>query len=202
MGDMTMTKPSEPPSTAMVKGRLQPGDDAPLFTGTHLDGRPVSLADFRGAPLWLALFRYAACPFCSYRVHRLVREYSRVLGAGLKILAAFPSPQKRLEKYVQRYKPEFDIIADPQEEIYQLYHAETSWTGELLAAVNLPNVVRVMVHAPNNPFAVDGPIHRMPSEFLLDRDLKIAVAHYGRTPDDGIEVDAAIAWASELPAPA
>lgn len=202
MGDMTMTKPSESPSAAMVKGRLQPGDDAPLFTATHPDGRSISLADFRGAPLWLALFRYAACPFCSFRVHRLVREYSRITSAGLKILAAFPSPPKRLEKYVQRYKPEFDIVADPQEDIYQLYHAETSWTGMLLAGVNLPNVARVMAHAPNNPLAIDGPVQRMPSEFLLDRDLKIVIAHYGKAPDDGIDIDAAIAWASGLPAPA
>lgn len=184
---------SEPPR------RLQPGEVAPPFEGASPRNRIIKLASYRGRLCWLALFRYAACPFCNWRVHRLTREYPRIQAAGISVIAVFPSPPKRITTYIDRYKPEFDIVADPEEQIYELYRTETSWLGEARAALNVPKAVRIMAFAPNDPTAVDGPIHRMPAEFLLDREQKIAVAHYGTTPDDGIDVDAAVAWASTAP---
>jgi peroxiredoxin len=186
------------PGAPARRGRLGPGETAPPFTARTAQGTPISLDTFKGTPCWLALFRYAACPFCNWRVHRMVREQDRIAAAGITVLAVFPSPSSRIGKYIDRYKPAFHVIADPDQRIYDLYQAETSWGGELRAALNVPKAARALSFAPNNPAAVDGPIHRMPAEFLLDRDHRIAVAHYGSEPDDGIDVEAALSWAASV----
>jgi hypothetical protein len=156
----------------------------------------MRLRDYQ-PPIWLALFRYAACPFCNLRLHHLIGEHERIAAAGLTFVCVVPSPLERIKKYIERYKPPFDVLSDPEQRVYQAYAAETSWAGELRTAVNLPKAVRALVHAPNNPVAVDGPVHRMPAEFLIGTDRKLGVVHYGRTLDDGIPVDDAIAWAQQ-----
>jgi thioredoxin-dependent peroxiredoxin len=174
--------------------RLAAGNRAPAFVGQDVRDQSVALEHFRGKPLWLAMFRYAACPFCNWRVHRLVREQERIAQAGITLIAVFPSPAKRVTTYVTRYKPAFTVVVDPTQRLYELYRAETSWTKELQAAANVVHAARVLAAAPNNPFAIDGPLNRMPAEFLIDADQNISVAHYGATLDDGIDVDAAIDW--------
>jgi peroxiredoxin len=187
------TPKREPP--ARPERRLQPGDEAPPFKGSNPQGRLVSFAEFRGKLTWLALFRYAACPFCNLRIHQLVNEQDRIKAADISLVAIFPSPAARVSTYIERYKPSFTIIADPDEIIHNLYHTETSWANELKAAANIPKAIKALAHAPNNPFAVDGPINRMPAEFLIDRQQRIAMSLYGTKLDDGFAIEDAIAWA-------
>lgn len=142
----------------------------------------------------MVLSRYAACPFCSLRVDRLIRHHAEIAAAGIELAVLFPSPPERIETFISRYDPPFETIADPEETAYAALELKTSWAGELKTAVNVPKVVKALLHAPNNPFAIDGPIHRMPAEFLV-RNGTIEVAHYGSSLDDGIPVEVALSWA-------
>jgi peroxiredoxin len=58
--------------------RLSSGHPAPPFTLTDVDGRPRSLEECAGSPVWLAIFRFTACPFCLRRVHQLGLESERI----------------------------------------------------------------------------------------------------------------------------
>ncbi len=176
--------------------RLDPPVIAPAFEVDGVRGEPVSLARFANQRVWLVLSRYAACPFCSLRLDRLIQQWKAIAETGVQLVVVFPSPVDRIEKYVMRYEPPFIVAADPEERIFGLYGSETSWFGELRTAVNVPKAIGALVHAPNNPFAVDGPIHRMPAEFLIDASGRLVRAHYGRTLDDGFPIDEVIRWAT------
>ena len=65
--------------------RLTVGQPAPSFIATTWDGRPVSLSDFEGQKLWLAFFRYAACPLCNVRVRAIYRRVAELHAAGVAV---------------------------------------------------------------------------------------------------------------------
>jgi thioredoxin-dependent peroxiredoxin len=180
------------PSQAM---RLQPPMPAPQFEVEGADGSTIALEQLLGRPVWLVLSRYAACPFCSLRVDRLIRAYPEVAATGLELLVVFPSPLDRIERYVMRYAPPFRVAADPEERVYAAYANETSWAGTFRTAMRIPSVVKALVHAPNSPLAVDGPMHRMPAEFLIDREGQLVRAHYGVDFDDGFSIPEVVEWA-------
>ena len=170
------------------------GGPAPAFTGTTIDGETVRLADFRGRKLWLVLSRYAACPFCSLRIHALIHDHAEVVAAGVTLVVVFPSPPERISRYVLKYNPRFTILSDAAQELYRAYASERSVVGELRSATRLGKVVKAMALG-NNLLHVDGPIHRMPAEFLINEEGRIDAAHYGRELDDGFTLEAVLEWA-------
>ena len=177
---------------------LKVGDPAPQFEAQTSGGHAISLSEYRGRAVWLVLFRYAACPFCARRVHELIECHSRIQSAGLNVLAVFPSPPHRIEKYVATYRPPFPTISDPKEDLYNKYHATKSAMGALRSAARLGRLASTLKFAPNSPLAVDNSPFRIPAEFLIDASQRIARAYYGSEIDDGIPIDEALELAPSL----
>lgn len=173
---------------------LTVGSAVPDVTAVAYDGHVVRISEFANRKLWLCLFRYAACPFCSVRLHRLIAEQERIARAGIVLVAAFPSPKERVAKYITKFNPSFQLICDPEQQLYSAFGVGASWTGLAKSAAMVHKVAHALALAPNNPSAVDGPIHRMPAEFLIDVGGLVALAHYGTSADDGIDIEKAIAW--------
>ena len=82
---------------------LTVGSAVPDVTAAAYDGQVVRISEFANRKLWLCLFRYAACPFCSVRLHRLIAEQERIARAGIVLVAAFPSPKERVAKYITKF---------------------------------------------------------------------------------------------------
>jgi thioredoxin-dependent peroxiredoxin len=175
--------------------QLQKRDRAPAFEVHATGGTTVSLSTYAGKRLWLILSRYAACPFCSLRLDRIARAHDDVSAAGIDLLVIFPSPLERVEKYAEKFQPKFTVAADPEGATFEAYGAGTSWAGELKSAFNLPKLAGAIGSAKLFPLPIDGAIHQMPAEFLIDSSGTIAEVHYGREMDDGFAVETVLAWA-------
>ncbi|MEM9462801.1 MAG: redoxin domain-containing protein [Myxococcota bacterium] len=159
--------------------KLQVGDQAPDFTADTLDGNAVTLSDMRGQLVWLAFFRYAACPLCNFRVHQLLSVWAKTFSQRkFVMLGVFQSPGRKLEGLVKRHDPPFKIISDPNMELYARYYLEASLRGALSKDVR-----RVLAGASKASIPIvtpwDGPPHRIPADFLLDSHGMIKQAFYG-----------------------
>jgi peroxiredoxin len=64
---------------------LQIGDAAPNFTLTTLDGKRVSLSDYRGKPVMLN-FWYTTCPGCLEEIPGMQRFYASQQAAGKNLV--------------------------------------------------------------------------------------------------------------------
>ena len=172
--------------------RLEPGAVAPDFAAESWDGTRVRLSDSRGRPIWLAFFRYAACPLCAVRVHDMIQRYARYRKRKLRVLAVFQSPAESVAASVGSMKPPFRVLCDPDERLYYLYGLETSMQGFL----SPKNAVAYMNAASKGFMKVgpsEGPVHRLPADFLIDEDGIIRSAYYAPTIGEHIpfeEVDA------------
>ena len=172
-----------------MEKRLCSGDYAPVFRVSDWQGGDVDTRHFRGRWLLLSFYRYASCPLCNLRVHELSERHPRWQARGLDMLAVFQSPVDKLRQYVGRQHLPFPLIADPEQTLYRLYGVGHSWTGFLAAwAKRLPEIGRAVLQEGYLPGSVEGGIHRIPADFLVGPDGRIAEAHYGRDIGDHLPI--------------
>jgi peroxiredoxin len=162
------------------------GDLAPDFSATRLDGAPVTLGEHRGRPVWLAFFRWAQCPLCNFRIHQLLSVWDKTFGGtDLTMLGVFQSPAAKLEGLVERHKPPFIPIPDPDMLLYQQYGLGTSMKGllgpQVRAALSGARAQGIPVVGP-----WDGPALRTPADLLIDREGVVRVSFYGENIADHI----------------
>jgi thioredoxin-dependent peroxiredoxin len=159
--------------------KLQVGQQAPDFTVEALSGETITLSALQGKPVWLAFFRYAACPLCNLRIHQLTSVWTKTFGSrDFVMLAVFQSPSRKLEGLVERYSPPFKIICDPELELYAAYKLDRSLKGALGGEVRGK---LADAHKAGIPLIRpwDGPASRVPADFLIDRHGMIRYAFYG-----------------------
>jgi peroxiredoxin len=110
---------------------LQLGTQAPDFSLVNVDGRPVSLSDFDGAPALLVIFMCNHCPFVKHiaaELARLGHEYQAkgvgIVGISSNDVANHPedSPEQMVhEAEEQGYT--FAYLFDETQEVAKAYQA-------------------------------------------------------------------------------
>jgi len=170
--------------------RLKCGDMAPDFFEKDLLGRVIKLHDYRGRWLLLSFYRYASCPLCNLRIHTLSQRYKVWQTQGLDMLAVFQSPAEKMQQYVGKQQAPFPLIPDPEQRLYVLYGVKCNWAGFLKAWVTrLPDIGRSVLGRGFLPGSVEGGIHRIPADFVIDPQGRIAEAYYGHDIGDHLPVE-------------
>lgn len=152
-----------------IKNNVKIGDDALDFTAETWKGETVELQALRGSKVWLAFFRYAACPLCNLRVSDMIRKHKKFEDAGLKIVAVFQSPPEKMSEFVGTLEPPFPMISDPEEKLYKLYGLGSSPIGFLNPAM-LKKMARAYKSGVLRLGAPDGTVDRIPGDFLIDEN--------------------------------
>ena len=176
--------------------RLEAGIPVPEFSAVDLAGDTITPATYAGTRVWILLSRFAACPFCSLRMRRVVERYDAVSAAGVQVLGIFPSGERRVRQFATKLEVPFRLVADPEQVIFAQFGSETSWAGELRSAINIPKVLTALIKMKMNPLAIDDSVHRMPSEYLVGPTGIVEQVHYGEELDDGLAVDSVLQWAT------
>ena len=97
------------------------GSVPPAFSGVTYDGKPVSLADYAGKPVWLT-FGASWCPDCRNESADVQAAWEANKDKGLQVLGVFISePAADIAGYAQRAGLTFPITVDQQEAIAAAY---------------------------------------------------------------------------------
>ena len=174
--------------------RLEPGDPAPAFPASDYLGRMLPPPGRNGR--LIAFFRYADCPICNLRIRDLRKRHNALSRAGLETLAVFQSPAAHLAESLGGEEWPFPLIADEPLEHYRAWGVETSWAG-LLSPWSIATAFKAMA-AGHLPSRIDGPVHRMPADFVVDDKGVIALAHYGHDAGDHLPLEHVWRWIMSL----
>ena len=87
--------------------RIKAGEKAREFSVKDIEGNPISLGDYQGKYVLLSFFRFASCPFCNLRVHRLSQRYDEWQAKGLEVIAVFESSSQTMQRFVGKQAPPF-----------------------------------------------------------------------------------------------
>ncbi|MDX1664802.1 MAG: peroxiredoxin family protein [Candidatus Promineifilaceae bacterium] len=137
---------------------------APDFTLVDLDGKRVSLSDFRERYHVVLVFnRGFSCPFCRRHLAQLRRRYQDYRRRGAELLVIGPEEREQFMRYWQRARLPFVGLPDPEHVVADRYGQEVRLSR----------------------------LGRLPALVVVDREGRVAYRHYGRSmrdipPDDEI----------------
>ena len=135
--------------------RLSPGDAAPDFTLPDADGKPVSLAEYRGRRVVVYFYPAASTPGCTKQACDFRDSLAALDAAGLAVLGVSPDKPAKLAKFRDAEGLTFPLLSDPEREVLGAYGA---FGEKTMYGKTVQGVIR--------------------STFVIDPDGKVEVAQY------------------------
>jgi peroxiredoxin Q/BCP len=97
--------------------RLTAGDTAPDFTLPDADGKPVSLADYRGRRVVVYFYPAAGTPGCTKQACDFRDSLTELNGAGLDVLGVSPDKPAKLAKFRDKEGLTFPLLSDADKDV-------------------------------------------------------------------------------------
>jgi|SRR6185437_14482691 peroxiredoxin Q/BCP len=169
--------------------KLHAGQPAKLFTTTDISGATVALENYRGRYTLLSFLRSASCQLCNLRIHYLIGRYPELQARSLNIITIFETSVATTERFAGNQRPPFPLIANPDHDLYRLYGVERSLWGFITGFVFTRRAEFSQAHKLGMHTLSDGNHLQLPADFLLNPDLTIARAYYGRDIGDHLPLN-------------
>jgi len=103
------------------KLRLKEGDKAPTFTALANGGGKVSLGDFKGRHVILYFYPKDDTPGCTKEACAFRDHFAEFKKKGAVLLGVSTDPVKSHDKFVEKYKLPFTLLADEDKKIVEAY---------------------------------------------------------------------------------
>lgn len=115
-----------------IELKLKVGDPAPEFSAATNGGGKVSLADFKGKNVILYFYPKDDTPGCTKEACAFRDQFAEFTKNGAVVLGVSTDPVKAHDKFVEKYKLPFTLLADEEKKIVQAYGVwgEKSFLGK------------------------------------------------------------------------
>ena len=104
-----------------IQLKLQAGDPAPEFSADTNGGGHVSLADFRGKPVILYFYPKDDTPGCTKEACAFRDQFAGFQKKGAIVLGVSTDPVNAHDKFVEKFKLPFTLLADVDKKIVNAY---------------------------------------------------------------------------------
>nr|MBC7613481.1 thioredoxin-dependent thiol peroxidase [Pseudopedobacter sp.] len=100
---------------------LKVGDKAPIFTANDQNGKPVSLANFKGKKVILYFYPKDNTPGCTAEACDFRDNYQSLTSKGFEVIGVSTDDEKSHQKFITKFELPFTLIADKEKEIVEAY---------------------------------------------------------------------------------
>jgi thioredoxin-dependent peroxiredoxin len=104
-----------------IELKLKVGDKAPTFTVATSGGGKISLADFKGQNVILYFYPKDDTPGCTKEACAFRDEFAQFKKRGAVVLGVSPDSVKKHDKFVEKFKLPFTLLADEDKQIANDY---------------------------------------------------------------------------------
>ena len=101
--------------------KLKEGDPAPNFTADTSGGGKLSLSDLAGTHVILYFYPKDDTPGCTKEACAFRDSYRQFVDAGAVVLGVSPDPVKSHDKFVNKFRLPFTLVADVDKKIVEAY---------------------------------------------------------------------------------
>jgi thioredoxin-dependent peroxiredoxin len=121
-----------------IELKLKEGDKAPAFTVTASGGGKISLADYLGKNVILYFYPKDDTPGCTKEACAFRDHFANFKKKGAVILGVSTDPVKSHDKFVEKFKLPFTLLADEDKKIVEAYGVwgEKSFMGRKYMGTN------------------------------------------------------------------
>ena len=103
--------------------KLKAGDPAPDFTASTNGGGKVSLSDFKGKHVVLYFYPRDNTPGCTLEACAFRDEFAAIKKKGAVVLGVSTDSAASHDKFAEKFKLPFTLVADEDKQIVQAYGA-------------------------------------------------------------------------------
>jgi len=104
-----------------IELKLKEGDKAPAFTVATSGGGKISLADYRGQNVILYFYPKDDTPGCTKEACAFRDYFADFKKTGAVVLGVSPDSVKSHDKFVEKFKLPFTLLADEDKKIVEAY---------------------------------------------------------------------------------
>ena len=104
-----------------LKLTLKEGDKAPAFSANTNGGGKVSLADFKGQNVILYFYPRDDTPGCTKEACAFRDHFAEFKKRGAVVLGVSVDPVKSHDKFVEKFRLPFTLLADEEKKIVEAY---------------------------------------------------------------------------------
>ena len=104
-----------------VQLTLKEGDKAPAFTVMTNGGNTVSLSDYKNQSVILYFYPKDDTPGCTKEACAFRDNFAAFKKKGAVVLGVSPDPVKAHDKFVEKFKLPFTLLADVDKKIVEAY---------------------------------------------------------------------------------
>jgi thioredoxin-dependent peroxiredoxin len=121
-----------------IQLKLKEGDEAPEFSAATNGGGNISLADLRGKNVILYFYPKDDTPGCTKEACAFRDGFADFKKRGAIVLGASPDSVKSHDKFVEKFKLPFTLLADEGKKIVEAYGVwgEKSFMGRKYMGVH------------------------------------------------------------------
>ncbi len=167
--------------------RLNAGDRMPDFQFATPYSANVRLSDtVKKCPGKTAIvfLRYYGCRMCQLDMIDYTEDYVRIAGVGGQLLIVLQSDPVKLAAKIPEGSVPFTIVCDPEQKLYKEFDIRPAASKEAMkdesSAVKVARIAAsTLVHGD-----YEGEELQLPAAFVVDHDLNVTWAHYGRVISD------------------
>ena len=100
---------------------LKPGDPAPDFDASTIDGKYVSLKDYRGKKLVMYFYPRDDTPGCTKQACSLRDHDAEIKAKGAAVLGVSTQGEESHQKFTKKYNLNFPLLADTDGAVGRAY---------------------------------------------------------------------------------
>ncbi len=101
---------------------LKEGSKAPAIKAVDQNGKPISLADFKGKKVILYFYPKDDTPGCTSQACNLKDNYSALIKKGFQVLGVSVDSVKSHKKFEEKFELPFPLISDEDKKIVDKYN--------------------------------------------------------------------------------
>lgn len=145
-----------------------------------------SYLESKGDKIGVLMFlRYYGCTICQLDIMEFNQLYEEFQKLGVDVKIVLQSSPEIIKKADEEAKIKFEIICDPNQELYNYFEIKAAATIEELKA---GNIVEKVTEARSHGFShgeYEGNELQLPAAFIIGKDNKVIYSHYGQ---DGADI--------------
>ena len=170
--------------------KLEIGKKMPNFNVDTAFKRGVYLKELLSHKKTVILFlRYAGCTLCRFDMLILKNEYKKITEVSGKVLVVLQSnPDKLSNEIGENFYP-YDIICDPNEELYKKLEIKAANSHEEMIGPDSIEKLKKVEESGLTHGEYEGNEMQLPAIFIVNKDLEIQYSHYSANITDIPNVD-------------
>ena len=132
----------------------------------------------------IVFLSYYGCRMCQLDMRDYAEQYEAIRAAGGQLLVVLQSDPAKLAAQTAQGELPFEIICDPDQKLYREFDIRPASSKETMkdesSAAKFARIeARGLVHGD-----YEGEELQLPAAFVVDHDLNVTWAHYGRVISD------------------